>query len=456
MAGAYEIQVSKDRLIATLSIAADVEVSAAEIISALQERKIQQFDDGLIVDSLENRRKSAISVVIATGNAPVDERPNRIDFRIPVADGITCTVAKVEQGQVIGTLLPAIAGVEGRDVFGQPLAPAKHGKSIVFDRNIRCENDQLIAAARGNLRLVGDVFSVEPLLEIQDEFDATAVHFDGDLTVKGGLREGRSVNISGTLTAGGAIEAIQLRTGRSAYVKGGIIGKHKGKYVVGADLRCRFISAATVFAGGNIDVQSEIIQSDIICAGQMTVSQGPIYGGRVAANGGVICMALGHGSGTPTVIEVGYNKTVLEFHSDTRAQIDANLKHIAEVRDKIEPLLRIMKQLTAQQKERATELLCEAEEIETITKKMAADLQSQTQCLQQRSRDEIRVTQVAYPGVLVRFGLFEAILPTALKGPMRLCPRKLGGLTEIVLIDESARTITALPTHHTPLMNAAA
>ena len=47
--------------------------------------------------------------------------------------------------------------------------------------------------------------------------------FNGDAIVKGSLREGANLQISGSLGGGGAIEAVQIKTRGSVKVKGGVI-----------------------------------------------------------------------------------------------------------------------------------------------------------------------------------------------------------------------------------------
>jgi uncharacterized protein (DUF342 family) len=442
----FRIDLSPDRTVATLVIEPRAEVSAAAVIAVLKEMKVVGFDDGVVIQSIDSRKRQAVSVAVATGTPAVDARPERIAFRVPVADGVTCTIAKVESGQVIGTLLPVVAGSDGMDVFGQTIAHRQDPPPFQMGRNLSNVKGEIIATARGNLRAGEGTASVEPLLELLDNRDDhSAIVFDGDAFVKGSCSEGRTIELTGSLTVGGAIESVRLKTGGSVHVKGGVIANQKGRLVVGGDLRCRFISGGSIVAAGNVHVQSEIIRSRIACSGRVAVERGAIHGGWVAATGGIVCQVLGHPSGTPTVVEAGEGVTSQSFSASTKAQIEANRKRVSEVRTRIEPLLQQMKLLTSQQREKATELLYEAEELEAATDKMAAELESQSSKLHEKERAEVIVTEIIHSGVIVRFATIETVLSSALRGPLILAPRKSGHGIEIVLIDGTDQSKTVLP-----------
>jgi uncharacterized protein (DUF342 family) len=442
----FQLVVSPDRTTVTLAVSARAEVTAAAVIAALGEMKVVGFDRAAVEDGIRRSRGEASSTIVVKGTAAVEARPARIEFRVPVAQGTSFMISKVEAGEVIGTILPPTAGVDGRDVFGRPIAPTSNSKPVVVGRNLNTVKNQIIAGSRGNLRLKGEVLSIEPLLEIRgDDGNGAPVNFDGDAAVKGSLTSGHTLRISGSLTVGGAIEAVKLKTGGSLDVKGGIVDQHKGSCTVGGDLRCRFISGATINASGDVQVQSEIVHSRVTCTGRLTVARGPILGGVVAANGGIECQSLGHSNGTPTIVEAGNSITCQSVFAAGHAQIEANQKHVRDVRAKIKPLLHEMKNLTPQQRERATELLFEADELEADTERMATQIHEQAGVLHEKELAEVVVAEVAHPGVTVRFPGIETVLSCQFKGPLKLVPRKSGGVAEIVLIDGKDQSRSVLP-----------
>src|SRR5262249_30921283 len=118
----------------TLQVPQDAAPNPADVIAKLREMKLAGFDDGLVIQALEQGKGKAVSVVVATGRPAVDERPAKIQYRVPVADGVNCTVAKVEADQVVATFTPGVAGSDGHDVFGTALPHQKN--SIQFGRNL--------------------------------------------------------------------------------------------------------------------------------------------------------------------------------------------------------------------------------------------------------------------------------------------------------------------------------
>jgi uncharacterized protein (DUF342 family) len=443
----FTINVSPDRMTVTVAFTAGAAVTAAAVIAALREQKLASFDDGVVMEALGGS-VPAEPIVVATGRPPVAPRPAKLDLCVPVADATAATVAKVEAGQVVAEFCPAVAGKDGADVFGQSVAAVADAGEPEIGRNLTAEKGVLSAKCRGNLRLRGNVLSVEPLLEIHEtDANAAPVEFDGDAVVKGVLSEGRVLAVTGCVTVAGALEAVQLKCGGSLNVKGGLLGKQKGRYWVGGDLRCRFISAGTIYVGGDVHAQSEVINTRLVCAGRVNVAHGPIYGGTVAANGGILCKSLGHPSGTPTIVEVGESDAVMQPVNAQVAQIAANNSKVGLVRAKIEPLLRNMRQLTAVQKERATELLYEADEIEGQTKRMSAEVERRRAAMRERAAYEVRVTEALHAGVTIRLGSIETILVASLQGPLVITTRKRELVTEVVLVEQGTRSCIVLPSH---------
>jgi uncharacterized protein (DUF342 family) len=442
----FRIDVSPDRMKATLVVDQNAEVSASAVISKLKEMKLARFDDGMVIEAIQQRKGEALSMEIAAGTAHMDDRLERVEYRVPVPEGHSCLFTRVVVGQVIAIISPGSSGTDGVDIFGQPVERKKCLNSLQIGRNLQVEKGQICSQIRGNLRLHHNVLSVEPLLEIRGDDDSIApVNFDGDAAIKGSVNEGRSLQITGSLTVSGALEAIQLKTGGSVLVQGGIIGKQKGRYVIGDDLRCRFITGGFIVVGKDVFVQSDITDSRISCGGRLVVDQGVIFGGAVAANSGLSCQTLGHPSGTPTLIEAGEGVACRSHVSSANSQIDANRKRIGSIRATIQPLVKMMKTLTAMQREKVTELLYEADELESATNKLGTDLENQIRIFAETAHAEVRIEKVVYPGVTVRFPTVKATFTTALKGPFSIEPRKSNGVTEVVLISGTDQSKTTLP-----------
>ncbi len=407
---------------ATLHIQKGVEVSAAQVISKLTQDQITGFNEPSIVQLFEKRKGAELSVPIAAGTAAVDDRPERVEYRVPISDERSGLLTKVSPGQLVATIGPIVQGTDGLDVFGNTV-PRKIATPLQIGRNLQQAKGGIVSRSKGTLRLSGQTLSVEPLLELRgDDDNLSPIQFDGDAVIKGTLNEGRSIQITGSLSVGGAVEMVQLKAGASVVIQGGIVGKQRGRYTIGGDLRCRFISGGVVVATRDIHVQSDITDCRIACGGHLTVTQGAIVGGVVAVNGGVSCGTLGHTSGTPTLIEAGEGIASHSILQPAAAQIETNQKRVRSIRETIEPLLHMMKTLTSIQREKVTELFYEADELETATKKMILDRDKRAGEFVISARPRVDVDNIVHAGVTVRFPQVKTTFNAPVRGPFFLDP----------------------------------
>ena len=75
-----QINVSPDRMTVTLSIEPGAKVSVSDFITELRGLKLARFDDGLLIEALEKRGDGPMSIEVASGIAPVEDRPQRIEY----------------------------------------------------------------------------------------------------------------------------------------------------------------------------------------------------------------------------------------------------------------------------------------------------------------------------------------------------------------------------------------
>jgi uncharacterized protein (DUF342 family) len=296
----------------------------------------------------------------------------------------------------------------------------------------------LTATIAGNARLSGGAISVHPLMEIygDDESAKPQVDFAGDVAIKGLLRDGRTLHTGGCLVVGGVIEAANFKVEEWAHIKGGVVAREKGTGMVGGDLWCRFASGARLCVGGDVFIQSEIAHSKIACGGRLTITGGPIIGGEVAANGGINCKALGNSAGTKTIVEAGTDETLRNCIRESKTQSELERKRIKDICEKIAPLMKNLKALTAAQKERCTELLYEADEMESDINKRMIEMTARCKITAAKSKAEILVTETVYPGVIIRLPGVESVIETAITGPVRIYLQTVGHEPRIAIQDK--------------------
>jgi len=458
MSQLFHIHIADDKLVATLQLQPDASVTEDAVLAAAGELRLVDIDAAALRSAIA--KPSNKPVTIATGAEPVDEQPGDLECRMPVASDERGATAKVREGQLVASFGEARAGVDGRDVFGSVIAFKKPGTAVVAGRGVVLVNGQFKSEAQGNLRLQDNVLSVEPLLELHDgKRDAlTQTDFAGDIAVMGHLGDGSRVHAAGSVIINGAIGAANVNAGRGLNVRSGICGRDKGRCIVTGDVWTKLITHGCVIAGGDISVKAQVEHSRIVCAGRLTVADGAIVGGKMLANGGVACRTIGDAAGTPTVIEVGGDKVAPLIVAALRMEMEADIQRAKSIREKIEPLMKQLKNLDARQRERVTELMYEADQLDARTQERNEKLASKCRSMLETATEEVLVSDTLHAGVILRLGRLETTIAVTRQGNLRVATRGGDDGPEIVLINEGNESVTVLhsrPIEATPPAKAA-
>ena len=328
------------------------------------------------------------------------------------------SITRARVGDVVARVAPEI----GAAALGEGVRFADDGVS-------------LIATAEGRVVLdeAGRVHIAKSLLiEGNVDFATGHVEFPHDVTVNGNVADLFRVHSGGRLEVRGVIEAADVRAGAGLTAAGGISGKSKGRIAVEGDLGAKYVANAIVAATGNVTAAT-VVNSRVVCGGALAVTEGPILAGHVTATGGIRCEIAGSSAGIKTVIEAGVDEG---FRAEAPAkfrEVEALRRKAAKIRETVEPLMKNQKKLNAQQKERATELLFEADELESQASGILAALRKSHDAVAARTKFEIVVNETLYAGVTIRFPGVYAVIDDALRGPLRVTTRAMHNETRIVL-----------------------
>jgi uncharacterized protein (DUF342 family) len=249
------------------------------------------------------------------------------------------------------------------------------------------------------------------------------VDVPGDLHVGGSVADAFEVRAAGSVSVDGVVEAASVQAGGDLVVAGGIAGKQRACCVAGGHVRARYVRQAGVRAGGDVAADVEVAHSNVLCSGALTVT-GPIVGGRVTAGGSVSCRSAGNASGVATVIELGADELFKHLAAEPLAAIRQHRAKIAHVRSTVAPLLRNSKALTAEQKERATELLFEADTLEEQCHAALTSLATRYSRARALPRPTL-TAGVLHAGVVLRVDGMEATVPAAIQGPVEVTARQV-------------------------------
>jgi len=278
--------------------------------------------------------------------------------------------------------------------------------------------------------------TTEQLIDGNVDASRAKVDATADLRVSGNVCDGTEVCARGEMCVGGMIEASRVQAGGGIEVAGGISGKGRGSLFAGGDIVARYVMNAAIETLGNVRVEVEASNSTITALGRVTIERRALSGGSIIASDGIECPVLGAASGSKMTVEVGTDEFLRREVARLLPDITANRKKADHTRTIVKPLLANQKALTAQQKEKATELLFEADELSSQTDRMLADLRKAYEgWIARNARCEIVVAETIHPGVTIRFPGLETLVEIGIKGPVRIVPQRIDNERRIVVID---------------------
>ena len=272
-----------------------------------------------------------------------------IDFR--ERDLITL----VQENDIIGRLIPPMAGKSGRDVYGNELPPPPQiNIEVTIDARIFAETEEegviaFFASAAGGVSMRtkekekdGRIsqridISVNPISKISGNVDYTTgnVEFNGDVMIEGSVQQQFSVRATGSVTIGGYIEAgAYVTAGKNIVVKRGVIGAST-ELIAGGSIAAKYVQEATLRSGSDIRIGSHLFNASVRSGGQIVVTgkgegkSRALVGGLAWGARGILARSIGSPYNTNTRLVTGVNPESLERIEQIRANIHScNQKQI--------------------------------------------------------------------------------------------------------------------------------
>ncbi len=459
----FKVDISEDKLTALLSLNTGVSaqsVATADIIGQVTELKIILNNEGKarIAEFTQALAENVIPepVVVARGTAPENDKNGFIkklyEKKEETSEQDTVKtksfydqsqIITVEKNQEILRVVPPVAGKDGKDVFGQKI-PRKLGREaqISLGVNVEQRGDLIIAACAGKLDYTNNKVAIFPKLEIPGNVDFAVgnVDFSGEVLIYKNVLDLFKVKSSSNITVQGLAEAAEITAGQDLIVQGGIAGKEKGVFSAGGNLKTKYITNAKVRTGGNIEARTEIVNCELTCGGTVIVENGPLVGGSVIAKGGVNVKQLGSEGGVKTLLDVGFDAALKQLCMETAPEITLRRRKAEKVRQAVTPLLQNMRFLNPEQKEKATELLYQVEELEDSVQEMIQQLRKKYEETLQSAVQEVQIAGTIYNGVTIRFPRVQTTITEPLAGPLKIVPREIHGLWRVMAIDSRSST----------------
>jgi uncharacterized protein len=455
------LTLSKDKMQALLSVKPSSDPAEKlkwEDIVVVGERlglSADRFNpDGLqtLCDGWNHKHEKWTDIVVAESfQRPLAGADGKIEWLIPVpwskADGTSegkdgpsqtpmrdmrevRSIVAVEAGQPILRLLPAGKGFQGQDLLGNWVT-APDGKPMAFLPGINLDEkaDQpgiWIAKKSGFLRLKDGRPEVQECFTVEGDVDyATGnIKYERSAEIRGDVQDGFGVTVGGELAIGGTVGDSRLIVGSNVLIRGGFQGKGQGQISAKGTVTMGFGGNQTIRAYGSIEILKEAYNMQLFTRDGLRV-HGNLVGGRAVAQHTLECSVAGNESGTPTLIEIGFDFVALEgLH-----EVDTRIKEYTEAQTRFCAHMKQLKEMYRQGQRMTPELAREMVTIRQALEKLdqalpilnsrKSQLSEMLRKGLQRTGLMARIEKKAFAGVTIKMGPEHIRLSENLAGPRR-------------------------------------
>jgi uncharacterized protein (DUF342 family) len=276
-----------------------------------------------IVETFRHEPKR-LEKVIARSTAPVDGEDGTLEWMegFDPAAGPAAAVTQDESGAVdyynqvsyvrvaegahVATVHEPTPGEDGLDVTGRTIR-ARPGRKcdVKIDSGLDVDGSgRVIAQVDGILEYEHGVLTVSRLFEIRGavDFGTGNVDFDGTVVVREGIRDRFELKATEDIVVDGLIEAATINCGRKFTCHQGMAGKGRGQLDVGGDAVAGYLDDVKGCIKGNLTVQREMVNCELVIGGNLICDKGRVIGGSVAVSGRVQVAALGSNAERATTL----------------------------------------------------------------------------------------------------------------------------------------------------------
>ncbi len=447
------LEVSSDRLTASLVITTAFGGNNPNEKLILAFLKKQGVKEGIQLQNIRNFCSQVSSmtpgaqttIVVAKGRAAEKGIPCEFKWTVtpfqdrelkPVQreDGTTDMydlgeIETVKPGDVVMERIPARKSTDGVNIYGEPImsiAPPNIPFSTAEGVEVSADNpNQLIATRSGVPMRARDVIRVDDIL-VLETVDLTTGHieFDGTVMIKGPVRDGLKVNVTGDIHVRDLVESATLIAGGNILVKQGILGhKVEEDGTTGAedtfsavieaqgDIEASYLQYASIKVGGKLTVKDQLLdcfvhECEELVVGGPTKRKAKLVGGRYCVRRSVSVGILGSDSYVTAEIELGTDLARL------KSEIEDIKNALLEKQDSLARCTVQLEKFEAKKDQKKVEHFTN---VIARIRQEAQDYKQQYETLNEEYKDllltlSLSVYGESYPGIELRCGKFNATL----------------------------------------------
>jgi len=366
--GGCTIKIDDEKMTAKLTLTppyGGAPVTLLQVQLALQERGVVK---GIMTHEIETALTEGYAAerIIAQGQRPVKgidarfqslipqirERKPQIDKRGIANYRDLGQLIVVRPGDPLMCRTPPTEGQQGWDITGRAIMP-QPGQDIQFASGLQGveldpeaeldpdNNSLLLAAITGQPKLVPNGVIVEPTLALpQVDMSTGNMSFDGTINIKGDVKDGMKIRVTGDVFVGGTVEAAEIEADGNIVIKGGVIGhsEHSGDpnevptfnaiIISKGSISAHFAENASMEAGIDIIIEEFSMHNHLTALNRVLVGKsggrkGRIIGGMASASVLVKTAVIGSSAGFITKIRAGFNPYLQAEQDRLKLEIDA-------------------------------------------------------------------------------------------------------------------------------------
>jgi uncharacterized protein len=415
--------------------------SLAELEVVLREEGVNAPLEHAEVQAGIERVKEGLraEVVAARGRAPEPGQDGWVEYLVDLsgpippaqADGgqvdlkSTSLIRNVKGGQPLALVHPPRVGRAGLDVFGKilPSQPGRNAEPKLGANVVRAPQDPnlLLSGTDGHVRLREGRLEVEECFLVPGDVDYASgnITFAKSVLIQGDVKSGFAVEAGGDVEVQGMVEDCLLRAQGGIFIRGGFTGSGKGQLDAKGEVSLAHLRNQAVRSGADVTIAKEAVNSRIQSRGRVRVD-GLLAGGRTQARLGILCQVAGTETGTPTLIEAGFDFTVAEEMAGIRRELADMGKYAKRLQEGLKHL-HDLERLNRGLEKWSVELIFEMERMRSKVEARITALRSrfsELEALAGGSPDAaVTVRRKAYPGTVIKIGDDVFRVEEALEGP---------------------------------------
>ncbi len=358
--GTISVKYDKEYLIELLNKNGIVFGIDSEMLSEISKKNIANGIDGLTVAAGNPPGKSSDAKIKL--NFPKDgyiniekDENEKIDYKK------TKEIFQCKTGDVLVEKIPMIQGYNGMTVTGENIQ-AEFARDLDLSqlignkKSLGISDDGLkIISKKDGQPYLSDLgkIHIQEIFIVNKNLDYSVgdIDFDGTVVIQGNVELPFEVKAKGDIIIDGLLIDTRIYSERSILVRQGAYGNGNGRMVAKKGITSKYLNNLTVFCDEDIVCEDYIMNSIVLCGGNLLVKgRGKIAGGSVLCGKSISVKIAGAVGGTPTLIGIDIDYRKKKFEMEKFQKISSYLNNLGKLSAVLDKIIAEIKNTTEKEK----------------------------------------------------------------------------------------------------------